>query len=76
MAFVFRSDRNLVMEARKNKNLGPGSYLGHTDLRPKYVYTSAPHSCRSNAPFASRSERNFHPTNSYAPGTSLVLKLS
>lgn len=37
MAFVSRSERNLDISQKVNKNVGPGSYIGHSDFKVKLL---------------------------------------
>ncbi len=70
MAFVYRADRSLDFAKKESKNLGPGSYLGHGEFRPKHLYETLDYPDSTDAPFSSKSQRNFHNLPSFAPGTS------
>ena len=68
MAFVYRADRSLDFAKKEQKNLGPGSYIGHGEFRPKHLYTDLRDPYSTDAPFSSKSQRNLHNLPSFAPG--------
>jgi len=73
MAFVFRSEKTTINIHKKslNDSPGPGAYIGHSQLKPKYpynVYFSHFVNFSGKSAFASRSQRMLDNSNSYAPG--------